>query len=62
MKKECMYAYDNDNNLKGIIYKVSENCYLYKHDGLNLYTNSIDALKRWDVFNNLKILPFKLIK
>ena len=39
--KEYLYAYDNKNNLKGYIYKVEENNYLYENNGLNVCSNDI---------------------
>ena len=43
--KEYLYAYDNKNNLKGYIYKVEENNYLYKNNGIKVYRREIEYLK-----------------
>lgn len=60
--KEYLYAYDNKNNLKGYIYKVDENYYLYQNNGLNVYSNAIDHLKEIGKNDGVKFLPFKIIK
>lgn len=60
--KKYLYAYDNKNNLKGYIYKVDEDCYLYKSNGLNVYSNTIGHLKEIGKYDGVKFLPFKIIK
>ena len=60
--KEYLYAYDNKNNLKGYIYKVEENNYLYENNGLNVYSNDIEYLKKIGKYDGVKFLPFKIIK
>ena len=60
--KEYLYAYDNKNNLKGYIYKVEENNYLYENNGLNVYSNDIENLKEIGKYGGVKFLPFKILK
>ena len=60
--KEYLYAYDNKNNLKGHIYKIEENNYLYENNGLNVYSNDIEHLKEIGKYDGVKFLPFKIIK
>ena len=60
--KEYLYAYDNKNNLKGYIYKVEENNYLYENNGLNVYSNDIENLKEIGKCDGVKFLPFKILK
>ena len=60
--KEYLYAYDNKNNLKGCIYKVEENNYLYENNGLNVYSNDIENLKEIGKYDGVKFLPFKILK
>lgn len=60
--KEYLYAYDNKNNLKGYIYKIEENKYLYENNGLNVYSNDIEHLKVIGKYDGVKFLPFKIIK
>ena len=60
--KEYLYAYDNKNNLKGYIYKVEENNYLYENNGLNVYSNDIENVKEIGEYDGVKFLPFKILK
>ena len=60
--KKYLYTYDNKNNLKGYIYKVEENNYLYENNGLNVYSNDIEYLKEIGKYDGVKFLPFKIIK
>ena len=60
--KEYLYPSDNKNNLKGYIYKVEENNYLYENNGLNVYSNDIENLKEIGKYDGVKFLPFKILK